>query len=248
MYCIGELTGQDGRLPVQTEGRLTARSACEAGYQLVLQKVHEAKERYHAILTDFCDYGSEALRDTLTAGMPKFFLYYDARYRPQNHILTLDYPVIGSLEESRGIDRIDRYLSCLSLEQQFLGWFDEQKVREYLLCFHDDYETLFINVCAQVLRGALACLIAGRPVPELCLYREDMDRIAGFVLKLYREEKSGNELMRELRLRILGITGKNGDSQKELGRYLMQIVPDFTAELINAAEHDCMEALFGVRK
>ena len=59
---------------------------------------------------DFEDYGCLNYRETIIKGLPVFFMKYDARFRPQDHILTLDYPDLVPGEPLSGVDRI---YSCL---------------------------------------------------------------------------------------------------------------------------------------
>lgn len=42
--------------------------------------------------------------------MPQFFLRYDARFCPQDHILTLDYPTMNRYGKKSGIRLIYEYL------------------------------------------------------------------------------------------------------------------------------------------
>ncbi|NLG04860.1 MAG: hypothetical protein GX567_13670 [Clostridia bacterium] len=45
------------------------------------------------------DYGIVCLRDTFYKGIPAFLLHYDAKNKPQETILTLDYPILKDLHE-----------------------------------------------------------------------------------------------------------------------------------------------------
>lgn len=66
---------------------------------------------------------------------------YDVRYNPQNHILTLDYPILEDLGEMCGIDEIYRYLECVKLEQ-FCGG---EELTNYLLKDVKDFAAELMN-------------------------------------------------------------------------------------------------------
>ena len=72
------------------------------------------------------DSGNICCEETIVKGMPEFFKHYDARFCPQNELLTLDYPVLCPLGRMKGVDRIYRYLSCIWLEQKFLRAFSKE--------------------------------------------------------------------------------------------------------------------------
>ena len=121
----------------------------------VKEKAEKAEELYNEMLLNFCDYGNRCYHDTFVKGMPQFFLYYDSLYNPQNHILTLDYPVVGNVEKLCGIDLIYQYLMCIEIENEFLAGFEEDRIREILLNYHNNYEELISNVSEIILRHIL---------------------------------------------------------------------------------------------
>lgn len=94
LYCIEE-NEKDVSGTELLQGQSSIRRIYEAGYEKVLQKVEQARILYNELTEKFEDYGSRALRETFDA-IPQFFIRYDARFSPQNHILTLDYPVLYS--------------------------------------------------------------------------------------------------------------------------------------------------------
>ena len=172
--------------------------------------------------------------------MPSFFLYYDARFNPQNHILTLDYPVLISQEHLCGIDRILAYLHCVEAEQKFLGKIPEPLVRQVLCARQPDYRDLFENLAGMMLGYCLGCMIAGKPLScgrfEETDY-EAMKRMAG---KFGVDRQALEEKLADY-LDLLVKQGYGGD--RLLCEYLSAYIPDFAAMLRHGAEHDCMEAV-----
>lgn len=130
-----------------------ARQAYEKGYELVLKKARLAKALYDDIIVDFEDYRCRNYSDTIRLGMPQFFLRYDARFSPQDHLLTLDYPCMGGPIQESGVDLIFAYLKKNREEQRILETFEPEEVREILEEVCPEYEELFFdNICEAVLR------------------------------------------------------------------------------------------------
>lgn len=175
LYCIGEYenspvqgageekvqgASKEGSSGEETERtfevffrdkKVSAEEACRRGQELVLEKVKKLRELYNGMISDFQDYGLVCLGDTLRHGIPSFFLNYDARFSPQETILTLDYPVLKNLRGLSGVNAVLEYVKCIALEQRFLGKFPEALVREILRAYHEKYEELIENLCSIVL-------------------------------------------------------------------------------------------------
>ncbi len=125
------------------------------GYEKVIKKVYRTKQIYDEIIDDFEDYGCLHYRDTILKGMPEFFLRYDPKFCPQDHLLTLDYPVMHLPEELTGIDRIYVYLLNIKKEKKYLDRFPVIKVIEILEKESPENEELYLgNICELVLKNA----------------------------------------------------------------------------------------------
>lgn len=243
IYCIHHANemGDSGILGeelVVHEQCMSADEAYEHGYHAVVDKVKRVNIRYTRLISNFNWYRNQAYYDTIVKGIPSFFLYYDAKFAPQNHILTLDYPTIQFIGDVQGIDAIERYLRYTEYEQEFLQLFPEEYVMKVLQSYHSDYEELFINVCSLVLRNVLVCMWVNKPLmdgnfPENAfdLIREDI-RIYG--------QAGIIEILTKLLERLLKQGYKN---HKELLEYFNYDIQEFTAELCNAVKHGCLEAL-----
>ena len=70
----------------------------------------------------------------------RFFLYYDARFAPQETVITMDYPTLGSGINATGIDAIEHYIIGISLEQRFLNRLPADYVSGTLSRFQPDYQ------------------------------------------------------------------------------------------------------------
>lgn len=249
IYCIREYENADGPAFAEQEtgsaalydssSKQDARQAYDAGYQLVLEKTTQAKAIYDKTVKKFHAYGCTAYFDTVIKGMPSFFLYYDARFNPQNHILTLDYPVLISQENLCGIDRIMAYLNCIRAEQEFLGKFPETLVRQVLSARQPDYRDLFENLAEMMLRYCLGCMMTGNSLNTGGFEPSDYETIRHLVNHV-PDRQTLEEKLLEL-LQTLIKQGWQGNSR--LAGYLSSGVPGFAVMLMHGAEHDCMEAV-----
>ena len=125
---------------------LSATEAYELGYQMVVEKVRQTIDKYNELMLYFDHYGNINYRDTVEKALPGFFMYYDAKYAPMEHIITMDYPVFGLDMELEGIDMIRQYLDAIIIEQQYLVQFDRNKIIETLRAFHLRYEKEYFNL------------------------------------------------------------------------------------------------------
>ncbi len=158
-YCIRE---------AEEAGTLvhTASEAYEAGYVLVRAKLKKAEQLYRIITEEFQAYENEAYYDTIIKGMPAFFLHYNPQFKPQDHLLTLDYPLLFDNYKLCGIDRIYEYLLKIRLEQRFLDRLPQEYIRRCLVEYWTGYEELLINVCQVVLQHILKSMLAEKPLME----------------------------------------------------------------------------------
>lgn len=156
----------DGGLPV---ANLSVKAAYQAGYQLVLDKMHQLVEVYNRLANDFCDYGQKVLHDTMRLALPEFLRRYDARFCPQDTLLTLDYPTLAPFYGLEGVDKIYQYVLALGYEQTFLRQFPPEYVVSVLRAYHPHYEELVENICVIVLQNVLGHLWLDKPLDEpLC--------------------------------------------------------------------------------
>lgn len=163
-YCMAEyyrekaeMSDTQGTEAVMAREEIAPTQLYKEGYEAVLRKVYKVKEIYERLILDFDDYGCTHYRDTILKGMPAFFLRYDPKFCPQDHILTLDYPVSESLEGLLGVDRIYRYLQCVELEKEKLSNLPREVVIASLQEACPEYKELFFdniwqNVCQYCAR------------------------------------------------------------------------------------------------
>lgn len=234
LYCIREYErSRDGSRDVfSPENRPDARTIYGLGYELVLQRVKKAQQMYNEIIPDFKFFGNRCYYDTFAKGIPSFFRYYDPRFEPQNHILTMDYPVLIPMTFLKGIDAVDAYVNCARLEQVFLGKLPEDYVFHVLRAYSPDFEDLLINIAAIALRNILGCRMAGKEVNCLGYTTEEAGRLEDYINQCTKEF-----LQERLKGMIDELVIAGYDGNGALGDYLKEDMDDFCFELKHGAEN-----------
>lgn len=245
LYCIQEYEDhhwEEGRLI--TRGDFTdAKNAYKIGYEMVVQKTKDTKIQYNEMMEEFHSYGNRCYYETFVKGLPGFFLYYDFRFQPQNHILTLDYPVLLPMGDLCGINAIQIYVSCASLEQMFLRKLPEEYIRHVLTAYSSDCNELIINVAAITVRNILGGWIAGKEINTKGYTKKEQERVKEFVNGNSRET-----IEVALKEGIFKLMGFLFHGNEELGNYLMYDMHDFSFELKNAVENGCLESVLAICK
>lgn len=226
LYCIREYEQEqaDGYAPAPAGG-VRAEEVYQRGFELVVRKVKKMQAFYNRLARQFCSYGCKSLEDVMEKGFPEFFRRYDARFAPQHTLLTLDYPTILPVEGCSGIDAVEQYLGCLSLEQKFLGAFDETYVRNVLSSYDWNYREQFFNLCGVLLEHILGCILMGKPLQEPAdlTHRDRLEQWTG--------TRSGEEMHEELSRIVKKLSEERFRGNELLYEYLSGALPDITVRL-----------------
>lgn len=222
LYCIREC--QSENLPSDSK-KLSAEAAYKRGYEIVIEKVNCAREKYNQMILHFYAYGNENYHDTVTKGIPGFFKFYDATFAPQETILTMDYPTLQSTYGITGIDAIEKYISYISLEQIFMGALPEQYVKETLYQFHAGYRKQFYNICQIVIRNILGHMLVGKHL-NLPLTKEDYKMIKT-TINLHGKDSMAKKVSWLLEQLI----SEKYNSNEELFYYLSKDIEDYCTDL-----------------
>lgn len=239
IYSIRELEGEEGENMLQG-ALITAKEAYGRGYQRLIDKVVCVKDRYNAMIVQFEAYGNRTYYETVVAGLSRFFLYYDPIFMPQNHILTLDYPVLTPCNTHCGIDVIEQYIDSICVEQLFLNRLPKEYVVEVLEAYHPEYKEIVLNISAIVMRNLVGDILADKPISRKGFLKEEYDTIK-------REIKAQMPVQIEKKLdhAVMIILEKGYPREKkELHTYFSKDIGSFAYELMNASEHDVLERIF----
>lgn len=243
IYCIEEYENAAVGLRdlVTANAAVSADTAYRQGYEILIEKVKNIQQEYNLMMKEFQFYGNRCCYDTFQKGLPEFFLYYDARFHPMNHILTLDYPVLVSLEPRCGADLMEVYVRSAFLEQSFLKKLPADYIMHVLNAYSGDYGELIINLASIVIRNVLGCRIAGKSIDLNGYFPVEMER-----LKLFISGKSSEELEVQLKKYIDELMDFAYEGNEELGNYLKEDVKNFSFELQHGLNYNCLQAMLAV--
>ncbi len=139
LYCIREYEQEQEFLhALMPAGEIPAEEMYQKGCELVIRKVKKMRVFYNRVMKSFCSYGCKSCADVMEKGLPEFFRRYDPGFSPQKTLLMLDYPTLLPMNGLTGIDAVEQYLSYISLEQRFLGAFEEAYVRRTFRAYAPD--------------------------------------------------------------------------------------------------------------
>ncbi|HBD01496.1 MAG TPA: hypothetical protein DC053_22475 [Lachnoclostridium sp.] len=243
LYCIHEYETDPAKSQelLTMDEKAAAKKVYSLGYETVLRNVKEAQILYNKIIPDFKYYENWCYYDTFVKGIPSFFLYYDPRFQPQNHILTLDYPVLYPVHSLQGIDAISAFIKCVSLEQIFLGKLPDEYVFHVLRAYSPDHGELIINLTGIVLRNILGCRMAGKRVNTEGYTPGEIGTLVDYV-----NRKDSIKLEQDMEGLVDELIRSGYDGLEELGEYLKADLHDYCFELKNAVENQCLDSILAV--
>lgn len=183
----------------------------------------------------FSFYGNRAYEETISQGLPAFFRWYDPLFAPQEHILTLDYPLLYPLDGLRGIDRIAAYLECIEMEQRFLRCFSVEFVCSALSRHHPQWKELFLNLPYHVLKKLLCLLLLDIRTEKSGLSNIDYETLQNKLGGL-----SKGVLKENLSVLLHRFISQSFPEDLALERYLHYAIPDIATELWLGLEKDCL--------
>lgn len=230
LYCINEKSEENEAL---VTGQMPANAAYETGYQVLIKKIEATLQLYDQIMKNYNDYGNTAYKDTVFHGLPEFFRRYDPQFCPQDHLLTLDYPVLVDLHEFQGGDLIVKYVNCIWLEQQFLAKLPVNHVTKVLSQSPQGYQDLFVNLCAIVVKKILCSMLIHQKDWEITFSDREYRALGNQIKEL------GQVALSERLTAFLQFTINSGfDRNEQLFNYLKNSIDNMVVELINGAERE----------
>ncbi|WP_310604430.1 DUF6179 domain-containing protein [Anaerosporobacter sp.] len=240
LYCIHENDSTTETTALMETSSYSAEQAYEQGYALVVSKIKQAHTLYNHIMLNFNGYGNEAYEETLIAGLPSFFTWYDPKFAPQNHIILIDYPILTNLQHLNGIDLIYEYLKCIELEQLLLSSFPKEYIQRVLSQYHPDYSELIINTTEILLKNILVNLLLKMNTPTVQFHTIDCEKLQQSILQTERDV-----FLDLLTTALATFIDQKLNNRKDLLLYLTQAIPNIATELINAARNNCINAILG---
>jgi len=243
LYCLHEYEeeAEKGQELLSMDRKPVAKKVYVLGYETVLRNVKETQILYNKVIPEFKYYENRCYYDTFVKGIPSFFLYYDPRFQPQNHILTLDYPVLFPVHSLQGIDAISAFVKCVRLEQVFLGRLPDEYVLHVLRAYSPDHGELIINLTGIVLRNILGCRMAGKRVNTQGYTLGELERLINYV-----NRNNTVSLEQEMKGLVDELVQSGYDGLEELGDYLKADLHDYCFELKNAVKNQCVDSVLAI--
>lgn len=232
LYCIRQC---DGEYELVNSNGVSAKELYQSGYERVIEKVKRTQIAYNKMIVNFCAYENENYHDTVTKAIPGFFRYYDARFAPQETIITMDYPTICPIMDCSGIDAVEKYIQYISYEQQFMGVLPKEYVQEVLYRYQSGYKKQFYNICSIILRHILGHMILGKSLGQVTT-EEDYEVLQAIILQ--HESRWIEETFSKLLKRL--IEEKYNDN-KLIERYLQADLKNFVTEIRVAAQNGSIQ-------
>lgn len=233
---------KEGKFIVEIKEKVEAEIAYKLGLDAVIGKVLKAKELYNEILEDFRNFGCRILEDTILDGIPVFFLRYDPKFKPQDHLLTLDYPTVRTINGLCGIDAVYLYLQHIKIENNFLKAFANQEVEQLLERVMPDYKKLYYdNIAYAVLIAMVGCMIANKSVGKLHLTDKDL-----LVIEKYFKDDNVESASKKITA-LFTIAFKNVfHDDGEMERYFYCLGNDYAVRILNGIKCNSLHNIFYV--
>lgn len=242
LYCVREYEETLHYEVALGDGGASAVLAYESGLRIVKDKVRRAKSIYDGFMEDFNSYGNRVYQETVVEGIPSFFLYYDVLFSPQDHLLTLDYPVSHPWQDKAGIDAVEHFLWDVAMEQEFLSRLPFSYVTDVLAYAHPDYQEMLFNLGEAVLWNLLGHLLIGKWAGTSQFAEDDLAAIA-----VLAGELSEEELEARFQGLIVGLEARGWPGKGDLTAYLKDNCREFAFRLHKAADSKDVEGVFTMR-
>lgn len=176
----------------------------DKGRRKINVKLKTAKHFHAMVLRSLTGTRNETYHATFTGGIRGFFKLYDADFAAHEIHITADYPLSNPVTGLTGVEFIIAYLRAALLENEFCGRFRMESIEKLMCGFHEEYDTLVINLFDQVLASSVGCVLTGtRPEGLVVPQKKVMGLQSLWLLKTKGEVealvcRAGNALMETL--------------------------------------------------
>lgn len=171
LYCLDEYSHSCTNSLV--DKNVSVKEQYHIGTNLILEKVESIRKIFNAVSFRFDDFGLKCLYDTVQKGIPQFLKWYDAKFCPQDTILTLDYPLLIDCNSLTGADAVYKYIQAIQIEQSFLSLFDRYYVISVLANYNSEYQDMLENICGIVLMNTVGHIAVNKPFHDACFLHEE---------------------------------------------------------------------------
>ena len=211
----------------------------QTGAQLVLEKVKNVLNIFNEMSAYFDDYNVICLHDTVQKGIPEFLKWYDAKFFPQNTILTLDYPILENIQCKYGVDAVYVFMRSVQTEQKFLSLFDRNYVISILKQMVPEYEHMIENIASIVLMNTIGHIALGKSLRGFGFQEEEYQKLSDiFSLNSLAETEC---LLKKMVYRVLQ---EMGASDSQIYDYLCKDVKNIAVRIEYAVKYHTLDKIF----
>lgn len=207
-----------------------------------MDAVSELKDKAEVLLNDLMKnkliIDNFAYQDTITYGLPKFFLEYQIEFGSFDVPGSIDYPLLETITDLQGVEFQYEYLSRLTIENDFLRCFSEQKIALLLKNFDKDSVHMLINIFELVLTNALGCELTGREIIMLDIPVEERNWLNNRL-----KGKNKEEIAELLRISLDRI-GKELQLSGVITAYAGKAISELARRIVHNIETDTLEEIF----
>ena len=236
IYCLDEYHQVPSAIPETSH--ISTEEKYELGLCLVKEKAFKIRNIFNELCLSFQDFGVKCLCDTIKS-IPEFLKWYNAKFCPQENIITVDYPLLIDLSSLRGANKIYQYILFLQKEQQFLTMFHKNYVIHILEKYSADYENLMENICEIVLTNTIGHIAVQKPLGSLGFGDEDYLQC----MQVFGD-KTISEMENMISHFIEIVINQVDKGNKYLCEYLCQGTKNMAVRIDNALRYKRLNKLF----
>lgn len=150
----------------------------------------------------------------------QFFKNYNIYYESHRIPCSIDYwPLCPVPENNRGITYIAEYIRRIQIENDFLNFFDPEKVVRVYKRFIPDYPEMLFNLCEPVLCNALGLCILDSEPDELNFTPEQIRKLYDMM-----DDRSNDEIQNILEHSLENMLKKMGMEEEETISYFTRAI------------------------
>lgn len=238
IYCLKENSNDSKEIIADSD----IKEAFYIGLKRKKNKIINAQNLYKDVKENFIFINNECYVSTILEGIDGFFRKYDVEFNAQYNVITLDYPLLNTLENLQGIDLIYEYIKNFNIENELLHKFDINVIEEVLRGYDKDFNILIVNITNIILRNAIICEVLNKDILELDIKDIDFRRIKNILNK----EDGNIKVLLENSLKSLLI--KLDLKEKKYYNYFALFIDEFISEIYHCTEMDLLRNLIPPRQ
>lgn len=186
-YCISiYLKAKDNNIVLSQIKTVDTSQLFSLGLAEVERQITIGKEFLRKAVAGTLQIDNFFYNDTLTQ-IEYFFKKYDYRFFAHEISFMIDYPLCHSIEELQGIEYINKYLHCLTIENEFCRNFDTDKITDLLQEYCSDYKTQLFNIYELVANNAIGLALIKGNIFVLDICKADCKRIIKYLLSFSKD-------------------------------------------------------------